>query len=292
MSVINSNSYENQAQRRKHKTIDQQMKQIVVDGTGISPWEADVLLKVIDDVYFSDRHTLNKPGCVLFNCVSSKEGAGKALNECKMVSVKLNIYQDSDRENLEKTGQKHRAPIIRQRRLLRITEESIDQGGLLSQEDLANLLMCDTKTIRRDIQSFIKSGISVKTRGQMKDIGPGITHRELIVRHWMEGKEEHSICKATKHSMKSVENYLSAFKRIVYLRIEKSFTDHEISVTAGVSKRAVKTYLDVYDELKYKGMHKQRMSEILVQGDRYYKETGEKKSSLSSSKLNDKWRGK
>ena len=292
MSVLNSNSYENQAQRRKNKTVDQQMKQIVVEGTGISPWEADVLLKVIDDVYFGDQNAINKPGCVLFNCVSSQEGAGKALSECKMTTVKLSVYQDSDRENLKKTGQKHRAPIIRQRRLLRITEEAIDQGGLLSQEDLANILMCDTKTIRRDIKDFAKIGITVKTRGQMKDIGPGITHRELIVRHWMEGKEEQSICKATKHSMKSVENYLSAFKRVVYLRTEKSFTDHEISVTAGVSKRAVKTYLDIYDELKNKGMHKQRMSEILVKGDQYYKETGEKKSSLSSSKLNEKWRVK
>jgi ribosome-binding protein aMBF1 (putative translation factor) len=38
---------------------------------------------------------------------------------------------------------------LRQRRLMRITDQAREQGGLLSQEDLAEILMCDVRTIRR-----------------------------------------------------------------------------------------------------------------------------------------------
>ena len=54
MGLQNSSSHENQVRRQSIKTISQQMKQIAVAGTGISPWEADVLVQSIEDVYFSN----------------------------------------------------------------------------------------------------------------------------------------------------------------------------------------------------------------------------------------------
>lgn len=268
------------------------MRQAVVNGTRMSPWEADVLLKVIDDVYFNEIEKQIKPGQTLFNCVSASEGAGKPLKECAMVMVMLTLFKASDQEGLAQYGKKHRQPAIRQRRLLRLCDEARDQGGLLTQEDLSQLLMCDSKTIRRDVKELQGRGIIVPTRGRIKDIGPGITHRELVIRHWMEGKEELEICSATRHSMTSVESYLSSFKRVVYLRVEKQFTDHEIAVTAGVSQRAVKTYLEVFDSMKNKGIYKHRMAEICHVGDRYYKEIGEKKDSIPANTSKTIWSNK
>lgn len=292
MSIMNTNSYASQTERRKNKTVDQQMKQAVVDGTRISPWEADILLKVIDDVYFNDLGKQMKVGQILFSCVSSKEGAGKPLSECAMVTVLLTLFKDSDQECLEPHGNKHRQSSIRQRRLLRLCDEARDQGGLLTQEDLGQLLMCDSKTIRRDTKELLSRNIIVPTRGRIKDIGPGITHRELIIRHWMEGKEELEICSATRHSMTSVESYLSSFKRVVYLRVEKRFTEHEISVTAGISQRAVNAYLEIFELMKGKGIYKHRMGEICRVGDQYYKQTGEKKDSSPVNISNIKWSSK
>ena len=50
----NVNSRENQTRRLRIKTLDQQMKRVVVEGTGISPWEAEVLVNTINEVYFTD----------------------------------------------------------------------------------------------------------------------------------------------------------------------------------------------------------------------------------------------
>ena len=63
---------------------------------------------------------------------------------------------------------------------MRISAEAREQGGLLTQEDLAKILMCDVRTIRRDIADLRKTDIVVPTRGTIKDIGPGVSHRALL----------------------------------------------------------------------------------------------------------------
>ena len=64
-----------------------------------------------------------------------------------------------------------------------------DQGAYLTQEDLSKILGSDVRTIRRDIYELKKQDIIVPTRGQQKDIGPTITHREKAVKLFLEGKE-------------------------------------------------------------------------------------------------------
>lgn len=289
MSIQISNSQENQSRRLGLKTMNQQMSHLAVHGAGLSPWEAKELVKMIDEVYFSYSQKELKEGQLKYNCVSAKEGAGKPLKDCEMVSVTLSVFCDFDEESLPNKANKQRQVLRRQRRLLRLSDEAKDQGGLLSQEDLAKLLMCDTKTIRRDVKHLRTEGVIIPTRGQQKDIGPGVTHRELVIRHWVEGKEEVEVASATKHSMGAVENYLQKFKIAVYLRVGKSFSDHEISVVAGISQRAVKTFLNIYEEFKYKDMFKHRLDEILLTGDEYYKEVGEKKDSLQSNLSKPVW---
>lgn len=278
MSIVHSSSYPSQASRRDKKTTDQQLKQAVVNGTGLSAWESEVFVKVVDEMYFqSDTSTL-KPGDTLYCCVSVKEGAGKPLDECEMITARLTLLGADDFKDLnnEDSG---RLVAVRRRRMLRLCDQALDQGGVLSQEDLSVLLMSDVKTVRRDIAALKKTGIVVPTRGTIKDIGPGVTHREQVVRHWMEGKEELEICRLTHHSMGAVENYLKAFKRVVFLRETKKFTDHEISVTAGISVRQVGIYTDLFNTLKKCDMAEERLCEINLSGDQYYKETGEKKDS-------------
>lgn len=292
MSIQIANSSENQSRRLGLKTLNQQMNHLAVHGAGLSPWEARELVRMIDDVYFSSSQEELKTGQMKYSCVSAKEGAGKALKECEMVTVKLTLFDDEDEEYLPNNENKQRQVIRRHRKLIRLSDEAKDQGGLLSQEDLAKLLMCDTKTIRRDVKDLQTINIVIPTRGQQKDIGPGVTHRELVIRHWIEGKEELEVATATKHSMGAVENYLQKFKVVVYLRVGKSFTNHEIAVVAGISQRAVKTFLEIYEEFKNKDFFKHRLDEILLTGDEYYKEVGEKKDSQLPSPLKQEWRNR
>lgn len=283
MSIQTSSSYECQSERQKAKTIDQQMKNLAIHGAGMSPWEADILVKMINDVYFQHNTKQLVPGQMLHSCVATKEGAGKPLSDCAMETVVLTIFDPEDEKELPHHKNKQRQIIQRQRRMIRMTDEARDQGGLLSQEDLAKLCQCDVKTIQRATDELRKNGIILPTRGQQKDIGPGITHRELIIRHWIEGKEEVELCTATKHSMEAIERYLRKFKVCVFLRLKKQFTDHEIAVVSGISSRAVKVFLEIYDQFKNKDFFKHRRDEIMLTGSNYYQEVGEKKDSQLTS---------
>ncbi len=52
MKNIKVNSKEDQERRLQIKKINQQMKNLAVEGTGISPWETQVLMHTIEKVYF------------------------------------------------------------------------------------------------------------------------------------------------------------------------------------------------------------------------------------------------
>jgi hypothetical protein len=289
MGLQNSSSYESQTRRQAIKTISQQMKQLAVAGTGISPWEAEVLVQSIEDVYFSNTELCDlKHGQTKYNCVSAAEGAGKPLKDCQMVTVVLTLLDNSDEDELLATDNKQRQNFIRRRKVTRMADEAKDQGGLLSQEDIATLLGRDVKTIQRDVKGLKELGIIVPTRGQQKDIGPGVTHRELVIRHWVDGKEPVDVARQTKHSIAAVESYIEKFKVVVYLRSEKNFSNHEISVVAGMSARGVKAFLEIYEEKKSHPLFKHRLDEITLRGSQYYNETGEKKD---SSQLNSSTQG-
>lgn len=293
MSIQLTNSRENKSRRLSIKTVGQQMTNLAVNGAGLSPWEAKELVKMVEEVYFSDLQQELKEGQTKYNCVAASEGAGKPLKDCEMTTVILTLFDPEDEKSLPCDANKQRQIIRRHRKLIRICDEAKDQGGLLSQEDAAQLLMCDTKTIRRDVKRLREeAGITLPTRGQQKDIGPGVTHRELVVRHWSEGKEELEVATATNHSMGAVENYLRKFKVVVYLRVAKDFTNHEIAVVAGISQRAVSTFLELYDEFKNCDFFKHRLDEIMLTGDEYYKEVGEKKDSLPSNPSKPEWRNR
>ncbi len=277
MKDVNVNSYEDQEQRLKIKNINQQMKNIAVQGTGISLWEAEVLVNIIEEVYFSDQNLQSlKTGQVKYQCVSADEGPGKSLKKCKMVTAILTLFDEKDKGDFSCENNKDRSIELRRRRLARISTEAKEQGGYLSQEDLAEILMCDIRTIRRDIKDLKQIGIILPTRGQQKDIGPGVTHREVAVRLWLEGVEPVEIARHIKHSIKAVENYLQKFKRVAYLK-RKNFDEFEIALTVGISVTAAKIFCQLYKDFQHKTFFKQRLREIDLIGGQYYNSQDEKK---------------
>ncbi len=264
--------------RLKIKELDQQMKRLAVVNSGLSPWEAQVLVEEIGRVYFQDPELKQlQAGQMKYACVSASEGPGKPLSKCQMQTVILTLLDhDDDHRDLPSNG-KQAAAARRQRAIMRLTEEAREQGGYLTQEDLALILRCDVRTVRHDIKVLREqSGIVVATRGQQKDIGPGVSHRGMVVRMWLEGKEPVEIMRGSKHSLKAVENYLEKFKRVAYLR-DKQFDDYQVALTVGISVSAAKTYAEIANEFRHKSFYRQRLAEIDLVGKQYYLAEGEKK---------------
>jgi hypothetical protein len=277
MIKSSTSSYENQDRRSLIKNISSRMKNLAIKGAGLSKWEADVLIEVIEEVYFTEPGLREiSEGQTKRNCIASSEGPGKELKDCQLMTVTLTLLDKYDTIDLSSPSNYGRSIEVRQRRIMRIATEAKDQGGLLSQEDLSDLLMCDVRTIRRDVQVLKNKGIVVPTRGTIKDIGPGVTHREIAIRLWLEGKEPVAIKNHINHHIKSVENYLEKFKRVVYLR-RKGFNDFEAALTIGISKNAVSVYSKLYNQYKNKKLFSLRLEEIELIGSEYYSAQDQKK---------------
>jgi DNA-binding CsgD family transcriptional regulator len=290
MNKVSTSSLEAQDERMAIKRQSQQMVVEAINGAGMSPWEARELVQAIEEVYFTDPQLRpHKDGQMRMTCVAATEGAGKPLEQCRKVPVVLTLFDDEDERELYSHVGSRRTEEIRQRRLCRLTDEAREQGGLLTQEDLARYLMCSVRTVRRDIDALKKVGVVVPTRGQQKDIGPTVTHRALAVSKWLEGKEPVEIARAIKHSIRSVERYLESFKRIAWLCGSKAFSVFEAALAVGVSVSLARLCHDLMEEYKDSTFLQQRMAEIELVGTAFYIAQDEKKLSTRASESNSEW---
>jgi hypothetical protein len=258
-----------QVRRITSKTQDQRMINEVVAGTGMSPWEAKVLVQIVSEIYFTDpaRAPL-RHGQLYYTCVKIEAGAGVPLEKCPLTSVTLTLLGTDDPKSTDATR-------LRQHRVGRLCEEAREQGGLLTQEDLAQLLGCDVRTIRRDIAALKALGIHVPTRGQQKDIGPTLTHKGVAIRHWIEGKEPQEVARAINHSLTAVERYLNHFARIIYC-VSKGMNLIETAFAIGISSPSINAYLEIYNNYKDKAGCKERLGELNAIGEAHY-ESGDAK---------------
>jgi len=149
---------------------------------------------------------------------------------------------------------------LTKQRIVRVTNEAFDQGGLLTQADLSILLGESPRTIGRRIKELQDEGIIVPTRGSRMDIGPGVSHKTKIIEMYIEGYEFLDIKRRTRHSSGSITRYLRDFARIMVLH-ESGHNPREIRIITDHSDRLVREYLDLYN-LMNTGMYQEMLDQL------------------------------
>ena len=197
-------------------------------------------------------------GQIVFHAASASEPPGKRISEIKTVPIHLTFHDRTDISVLSEEG----TSALRKHKVIRMANEALDQGGLLTQEDLAVLLCSSRRTIRRDIKELKVQGIEVPTRGTLQDIGPGVTHKSKVVKMWLEGYEYTDIERKTGHSGFSVQRYLSGFSKVVRF-YSRGYSLPEIRELADMSERLALEYLDLYEIFKDRPESQIRFQQIL-----------------------------
>ena len=197
-------------------------------------------------------------GQIVLHAASASEPPGKRISEIKTVPIHLTFHDRTDIRVLSEEG----TSALRKHKVIRMANEALDQGGLLTQEDLSVLLCSSRRTIRRDIKELKVQGIEVPTRGTLQDIGPGVTHKSKVVKMWLEGYEYTDIERKTGHSGFSVQRYLSGFSKVVRF-YSRGYSLPEIRELADMSERLIQEYLDLYEIFKDRPESQIRFQQIL-----------------------------
>ena len=199
------------------------------------------------DVYFGGQRNPNQ---IVFNCVSYTVPPGVSAEEAKTIPVKLTVFDADDLLVASQQG----VQVMMKERIVRIVEEAYDQGGVLTQADIAMLLGISLRTVTRYIKDIQETeDIFLHTRGNVRDIGPGVSHKTRIIELYLQNYEYGDIERRTKHSSRAIMRYIKEFSRVFILR-EQGHQSYEIRLLTDLSEKLLGEYLDLikrYSDEKY-----------------------------------------
>lgn len=243
------------------KTPEAAFLHVLREEFNFSPRVSQELLSTVKEMLVGGApSSAVRPGQVRLVVASLKAPFGPPLADAEKVEVTLTV--DAGREDGEvKTEQGLGG--LRQGRILRLTEEALEQGGVLTQEDLARVLSVDRRTIVRDIKVLKAEGHLVQTRGVVKGVGRGQTHKVRIIELWLDRVGYDKIVRWMHHSAQAIKRYVSIFLRVVTLH-RQGMSVEEISFLTQSSVRLVKEYLKVYEAAMAKPPRREKLEEELA----------------------------
>ncbi|HET6917973.1 MAG TPA: DUF1670 domain-containing protein [Jiangellaceae bacterium] len=209
--------------------------------------------------YFSDfGHMALQPGELCYLAVASEEPPGKPIIACRKVQVGLELATPEDHEVLRGEG----LAAMRQQRLARLARQAQVQGALLTVEDLAYLTCSSTATVKRDLAECRAKEIAVPTRGQIRDIGPGVSHKAQVVQLYLWGLQFTEIERRTRHSEDSIGRYLADFRQIAAL-YARGASIPEIRAATGRSAGVIGEYIGIYERARREFPAAPRLHDLL-----------------------------
>lgn len=209
--------------------------------------------------YFQEHANISlSSGEIAYEAVAAEEPAGKHIRLTRKVTVRLKLYDfNTDLEILAAYG----LAGLRRHRLARITRQAYDQGALLSYEDLAMLLTTSPATVKRDVYHLRHQGLFIMTRGTKHDMGPGLSHKTVIIDLYFKHYTFTEIEQKTNHSESSVKRYLADFVQVTALH-QQGFSANQIRLIAKKSDRLVREYIQLYQT--YEKQDNQRLMALLT----------------------------
>lgn len=251
---------DNAYNRRELKSFEGEFLYELQNSYELSPRLSEQILQTA-------KTSLVRPGYSQYGQIEAvvaflEEKSGKSINQVKKCTVTLSLDNGKEDEDiLQEFGR----PALRQFVLQRITEEALDQEGILSQEDLSRYLHCSVRTIKRDIHAIKSRGIEVITRGAFHNIGRGQTHKSQIINLYLNGFTYTEIKRKTRHSLSAIKRYLESFSKVLMSIHYGIVHSKEISLVTGLSESLINQYRHIIEEAKKSQLMSEHLSILLEQ---------------------------
>lgn len=220
-----------------------------------------------------------REGQIEATVIGLEERAGKDIEKMEKVRVILTIDNGMEDLDVQKSFGRR---VLRRTKVQRITEEAIEQRGVLSQEDLSKYLGCTVRTIQRDIRAIKREGEDVITRGYLHNIGRGQTHKAKIIGLYLDGLTYSEIKLRTKHSVGAIKRYLEGFTKVLMAQKQGIYRIKDISLVTGLSNYLVEQYIFLIKESK-RDQTRKRNIELLIERNSYREEVKKREVQYSNA---------
>ncbi|WP_349774213.1 DUF1670 domain-containing protein [Halalkalibacter oceani] len=129
--------------------------------------------------------------------------------------------------------------------MVRLIHSAFEQGGLLTLEELSLMVNRSVMTISKRIQEYQEEHqIILPIKGNQLDIGPGITHKKIIIELYEQQVAPPDIAKRTHHSLEAVDRYIKDYEKVKFL-VRRKIDQGDISHLTGRGKKVIDQYLDI-----------------------------------------------
>ena len=255
-----------QVERQQLKSSEGEFLYELEHSYELSPKLSSLILLSAKGCLLREYHL--REGQIESTVVGLEERSGKVIEEMEKVRVRLTIDNGMEDLEVKKTFGRE---VLRRIKILRITEEAIEQQGVLSQEDLSKYLGCAVRTIQRDIRVLKEEGQAVITRGYLHNIGRCQTHKAKIIGLYLDGLTYSEIKLRTQHSAGAIKRYLEGFTKVLMARKQGIYRIKDISLVTGLSNYLVEQYISLIKESK-RDQTRKRNIELLIERNSYREE--------------------
>jgi Protein of unknown function (DUF1670) len=211
---------------------------------------ADMILEVVTKHMLPRAHL--KHGQVLWMAVSLNDPPRhrQRIIDTDLVPVILDIATADD---VQRRIDRVPAPERLLHKARRMCEQAHQQGGLLSNCDIAEMLHTSAAYIGSLLADYERrTNKLVPRRATLHDVGSGLTHKRIICwKRYAEGKDPEIVARDTYHSLEAVDRYLAQYDRVRNCRV-LGLTPEQTAHTLNCSLALVQQYLDI-DDLLEKG---------------------------------------
>jgi len=236
---------QNEFERLMEKTPLHTIQVELQAGYNLSPIEAQVLARRVQQLVEEQLGTSRAPGEITYQAIAVGEPPGKPLRQCRKVPVHLTVIGDNDAAVWASAG----PHVLRRVRVKRLVYEALVQGGALSQEDVACILGISRKTVQRVFADFRKEDEPLPSRGEIQDMGRGVSHKIPVIRKYVQDVSLSSISMAlNKHGIDSMVRYLHHFALVMILD-ERGLSPAQMQSVIGISPKLIEEYRSLYTEL-------------------------------------------
>jgi Protein of unknown function (DUF1670) len=218
-----------------------------IGGPRISTLCAEMIIEVVFKHMRPRDHI--KHGQVLWMAVDINDPPQRHRRtaDTKLIAVLLDL---STVEDVQRRINRLPAPERLLHRARRLCQQAYEQGGLLSNCDIAEMLHVSSDYVGQLLAQHERStNTIVPRRATLHDVGSGLTHKRIIC--WLRyacGKDPEVVARASYHSLEAVDRYLGQYDRVRHCRLQ-GLTPEQTAYALRCSVRLVRQYLDIDDLL-------------------------------------------